>query len=115
MAGSDPRGPARSATDEYRSHAEFRARASEAGIGASVISSEIQGGEHVWECLVTDGHERHYIRVVGSGVGPYPDLSAEDVEQGIERFAASLPSEYRIRHLLNANPLHVDRRGQVQD
>jgi hypothetical protein len=37
------------------------------------------------------------------------------VEQGIERFAATLPAPDRIRHLLNANPLHIDRDGNVRD
>jgi hypothetical protein len=33
----------------------------------------------------------------------------------IQRFAATLPAQDRIRHLLNANPLHVDREGNVSD
>jgi hypothetical protein len=45
----------------------------------------------------------------------FPDLSGEDVEEGIERFAATLLSENRIRQLLNANPLHIDRQGSVED
>jgi hypothetical protein len=35
------------------------------------------------------------------------------VEQRIERFAATLPARDRLRHLLNANPLHIDRDGTV--
>lgn len=96
-------------------HAQFHARESPTGIGAAVISSEIEGGEHTWECVVTDGREWHYVRVLGTGVGPFPGISAEDVEQGIERFAATLPAQHRIRHLLNANPLHIDRAGSVSD
>ena len=37
------------------------------------------------------------------------------IEQGIERFAATLPARDRIRHLLNANPLHIRADGTVSD
>ena len=94
-------------------HAEYHARESGVGIGAAVISSEIEGDEHAWECVVTDCREWHYVRVVGTGVGPFPSISTEAVEQGIERFAATLPAQGRIRHLLNANPLHIDRDAKV--
>lgn len=100
---------------DFRAHAEFHARESPSGIGAAVIHSTSENGEHVWECIVTDGHEWHYVRVVGIGLGPFPNLSAEDVEWGIERFAATLPARDRIRHLLNANPLHIRADGTVSD
>jgi hypothetical protein len=100
---------------EALAHAQFHARGSAAGIGAAVVSSEIAGGEHAWECIVTDGDEWHYIRVLGTGVGPFPNISAEDVEQGIERFASTLPAPGRLRRLLNANPLHIDRNAVVTD
>jgi hypothetical protein len=115
MAGPDPSEPARSGADESRRHAEFRAGASPSGIGAAAAYSGLRGSEHVWECIVTDTHEWHYVRVVGSEIGAYPDLSPEDVEQGIERFAATLSSSDRIHQLLNANPLHIDRQGNVGD
>jgi hypothetical protein len=99
----------------YRRHAEFRARSNPSGIGAAVISSTFEGGEHVWECIVSDGHERHYVRVLSPDLGPFHNLSPEDVEQAIERFAATLPASNRIRHLLNANPLHLTRDGTVRD
>ena len=53
-------------------------------------------------------------RVLGVDLGLTPDLGTEDVEQCIERFAATLPESYRISTLLNANPLHVrpDRYGE---
>lgn len=100
---------------EHLAHARFHARESAAGIGAAVISSEIAGSERAWECVVTDGREWHYVRVLGAGVGPFPHISAEDIEQGIEPFAATLPAQDRLRHLLNANPLHIDRDGDVSD
>jgi hypothetical protein len=100
---------------EDLAHARFHARESATGIGAAVVSSEIEGRERSWECVVTDGREWHYVRVLGAGVGPFPNISAEDVEQGIERFAATLPAQDRLRHLLNANPLHIDRDGNVTD
>jgi hypothetical protein len=109
-------GPGVSEPDaEARRRAEFRAEASPSGIGAAATYSGFQGGDHVWECIVTDTRAWHYIRVIGSGLGRYTDLSAEDVERGIERFAATLPSPDAIRYLLNTNPLHIDRQGNVTD
>lgn len=102
-------------TTYYRQHAEFHARESPSGIGAAVISSDIKRGTHVWECVVSDGREWHHIRVLGPDLGPYPNLSSEDVEEGISRFAQTLPQAARLRHLLNANPLHIDRHGDVSD
>jgi hypothetical protein len=102
-------------TELYRAHAEFHARESPSGVGAAVITSRFKGGEHVWECIVSDGDEWHYVRVLGPDLGPFPNLSSEDVEHAIERFAATLPAPDRIRHLLNANPLHIDRDGNVAD
>jgi hypothetical protein len=115
MAGNGPSDRERNPAEEYRAHAEDRLAASPSGIGAAATYSGFRDGAHIWECIVTDGRESHYVLVVGSDLGPYPDLSAEDVEQGIERFAATLPSEYRIRQLLNANPLHIDGHGNVED
>jgi hypothetical protein len=100
---------------EHLAHARFHAGESPTGIGAAVISSAIDGDDHAWECVVTDGCEWHYVRVLGTGLGPFPNLSPEVVEEGIQRFAATLPAQDRIRHLLNANPLHIDREGNVSD
>lgn len=102
-------------TRDFRAHAEFHARESPSGIGAAVIHSTSENDEHVWECIVTDGHEWHYVRVVGVDLPPFPSISTEQVEQGIERFAATLPARDRIRHLLNANPLHIRADGTVSD
>jgi hypothetical protein len=115
MTDLGPEPVVRSPTGEHLAHAAFHARESPAGIGASVTRSGFDDGRHIWDAAVTDGHEWHYIRVVGSDLGPYPALSAEDIEESIERFAATLPERYRIRHLINANPLHVDRDGKVHD
>lgn len=101
--------------EEFLARAEDRLKASPAGIGAAAVYSGFQNGEHIWACIVVDGREWHYVRVIGSDLGPYPDLSSEDVDQGIERFAATLPTENRILQLLGANPLHIDRQGNVED
>ena len=101
--------------EEFLDHAAFHARESPIGIGAAVVRAYLQEGDRVWDCIVTDGRDWHYIRVIGSGLGPFPALSPEDVEEGIARFAATLPAEYRLRWILNANPLHVNRQGEVTD
>ena len=100
---------------DFRAHAEFHARESPSGIGAVVVESSVDAGEHVWECIVSDGREWHYVRLVGVDLPPFPSISTEQVEQGIERFAATLPARDRISHLLNANPLHIDIDGTVSD
>jgi hypothetical protein len=100
---------------DFRAHAEFHARESPTGIGAAVVKSSVEAGERVWECIVTDGREWHYVRVVGVDLPPFPNISTEQVEQGIERFAATLPAQDRLYHLLNANPLHIDADGAVSD
>jgi hypothetical protein len=96
-------------------HAEFHARESAVGLGAAVVTSTFERGAHVWDCIVTDRSEWHYVRVLGLDLGPFPSLSSEDVEMGVERFAATLPESHRIRHVLNANPLHIERDGTVHD
>ena len=100
---------------DFRAHAEFHARESPTGIGAAVVESSIKAGEHVWECIVTDGRAWHYVRVLAVGLPAFPNISSEQVEEGIERLAATLPTRDRIRHLLNANPLHIDRDATVSD
>jgi hypothetical protein len=85
------RSPDHPSEDDLRAHAAFGARRSESGIGAAVARSGYSDGEPFWECIVSDGEEWHFIRVLGVDLGPYPDLAGEDVEQGIERFAATLP------------------------
>jgi hypothetical protein len=100
---------------DFRAHAEFHAHESATGIGAAVIESSVEGGQHVWECIVTDGQEWHYVRVVGVDLPPFPNISTERVEEGIERFAATLPAQERLRRLLNANPLHINADGTVSD
>lgn len=99
----------------YRAHASFRARRSGTGIGAALVRSTVNEREHVWDCIVTDGREWHYIRVCGSGLGRFPDISVEDIESGVERFASAPPVQNRIYNLLNANPLHIDPNRNVGD
>ncbi len=81
----------------------------------AVAQSGYTNGEHFWECIVSNGAEWHFIRVLGVELGRAPALSPEDVEQGIQAFAGKLPESDRLYALLNANPLHVDRSGTVSD
>jgi hypothetical protein len=101
--------------EEQLSHAASRARESESGIGAAVVRSFPTETTRVWYCLATDGEEWHYLHVYDADTGPFPNLTPDQIEDGIERFAGTLPAGYRIRHLLNADPLHVDRSGSVSD
>jgi hypothetical protein len=96
-------------------HAEFHMREDGIGIGVAVVRSRFEPGAHVWDCVASDGREWHYIRVLSEELGWFPNLSTEDVERGVEQFAAKLPDRYRIHHLLNANPLHIDAGGTVGD
>jgi hypothetical protein len=107
------RSPDRPSEDELRAQAAFQAGRSASGIGAAVASSGYGDGEHFWECIVTDGEEWHFIRVLGVDLAPSSDLPIGDIEQGIERFAATSPESYRLSALVNTNPLHVDRSGTV--
>jgi hypothetical protein len=100
---------------EVRRHAEFNARANASGVGAAVVRAEYRDGHHVWECVVTDGREWHYIEVIGTDLGGFEELGTEVIEQGIGRFAGTLSPPDRLHELLNANPLHIDRSGQVTD
>jgi hypothetical protein len=104
-----------SVVEIYRAHAEFHLRADGVSVGAAVMRSTYEPGAHVWDCIVSDQREWHYIRVLSEELGPFPSVSPEAVEHGVERFASTLPSPYRIRHLVNANPLHIDSRGTVDD
>jgi hypothetical protein len=99
----------------YRSHAEFHLREDGVSVGAAVVRSTFEPGAQVWDCIVSDQHEWHYIRVLGDEPEPFPNVSTEAVERGVEQFASTLPARYRIRHLLNANPLHIDSHGAVGD
>jgi hypothetical protein len=101
--------------EQYRAHAAFRARRNGIGIGAALVRSTSDESEHVWECIVIDGREWHYIRVLGPGLGQFPDIRVAEIESGIERFAGTLTAQNRIYNLLNANPLHIDRNRNVSD
>ncbi len=109
------RSPDQPSEDDLRSHAAFKAQRSPSGIGAAVARSGYSNGEHTWECIISDGSQWHFIEVVGVDLGPTTGLATEDVEQGIEAFAATLPQSSRLDALLSANPLHVDRSGTVTD
>jgi len=107
------RSPDSLSEDDLRAHAAFEAGRSASGIGVAVARSEYRNDERSWECIVSDGKDWHFIRVLGVDLGPATQLAPEDIEQGIERFAATLPDSYRLGALLNANPLHIDRSGTV--
>ena len=100
---------------EHLAHARFHAREHPAGVGASVVRATFEDGERVWDCVVSDDREWHYMRVIGTDLGPFENLPSEEVEEGVMRFAQELPATYRIRHLLNGNPLHIDSTGAVTD
>jgi hypothetical protein len=107
------RSPDRPSEDDLRAHAAFEAGRSESGIGAAVTQAGYSDGELFWECIVSDGQEWHFIRVLGVDLPPSEDLPTEDIEHGVERFAATLPPSDRLNALLSANPLHVDRNCTV--
>jgi len=109
------RSPDHPSDEDLRAHAAFAAPRSAGGVGVAVARSGYSDGEHFWECIVSDGEQWHFIRVLGADLSPSPGLASEDVEQGVERFAATLPESDRLPALLNANPLHVDRSGTVSD
>jgi hypothetical protein len=115
LAMSEDRSPDHPSEEELRAQAAFAARQSPSGIGAAVTRSGYSEAGHFWECLVSDGDEWHFIEVIGVDLSPSPDLSTEDIQRGIERFAATLPESHRLHTLLGANPLHVDRSGTVRD
>jgi hypothetical protein len=98
-----------------REHAEFRLRDSPSAIGAAVTRSYFEDGTQCWECLVTDGERWHYVMVLGSDIGPFPDIEPETVEDVIERFAAEFPEGARWQAVLDANPMHIDRAGVLRD
>jgi hypothetical protein len=109
------RGYRRPSTADTLSHAEFHLREDGTGVGAAVVRSSLKHGERAWDVIVRDADEWHYIRVLGSNLGPFPNISTENIEQGIERFAVTLPAQQRLRQLLNASPLHISRDGKVDD
>jgi hypothetical protein len=57
------RSPDHPSDDEVRAHAAFNARRSVSGIGAAVARSGYNDREHLWECIVSDGDEWHFVRV----------------------------------------------------
>jgi hypothetical protein len=99
--------------DELHAQVADRAQRSASGIGAAVIRASRAGEDHVWECVVGDGQRWHFIRVVGVRLGAFPSVVPEDIEQGIEQFAATLPASDRLHALLNHSPLHIDGSGNV--
>jgi hypothetical protein len=104
-------GPAQERLD----HVAFRARTSQVGIGAAVLNATVESGQRIWDCIVSDGEQWQYVRVVGVDLGPFAGISPVEIEEGIERFAATLPVGNRLYQLLNFNPLHIDAEGNVGD
>jgi hypothetical protein len=44
----------------------------------------------VWDCIVSDGREWHYVRVLGPDLDPCPNLSAADDAAAVKRLAVTL-------------------------
>ena len=108
--------PIGSATEHlHLDHLAFRARFSATGIGAAVVTIRYAADHRRWDCIAGDPDEWHYLQVIGVDLKPFAGLPPEDIEDGIERFAAALPGAARLRRLINRNPLHIDRRGTVRD
>ncbi len=101
--------------EEHLDHLAFRARLGDTGIGAAVVTAKYEAGHRSWDCIAGDPAEWHYLQVIGVDLGPFAGLPPEDIEDGIERFAATLPAEDRLHQLINFSPLHIDRRGMVDD
>ena len=101
--------------EEHLQHLAFRARFSDTGIGAAVVTARYRAGHRCWDCIVGDPVEWHYVQVIGVDLGPFVGLPPEDIEEGIERFGGTLPAADRLRRLINCNPLHIDRHGTVRD
>jgi hypothetical protein len=98
----------------YRSHAEYRARRSPSGIGASVVEYRVET-EHRWSCIVSDRDTYRYLEVRSDQFSPWQRVSPLVVESALERLASRLPQHHRLYHLVNANPLHLTRDGQAVD
>lgn len=111
VAPVTPTGPA----EKHLDHLGFRARFSDTRIGAAVVSAKYRAGRRSWDCIAGDPDKWHYLQVIGVDLGPFAGLPPEDIEDGIERFSATLPAEDRLHQLINFSPLHIDRHGTVGD
>jgi hypothetical protein len=100
---------------EHLDHLAFRARCSDTGIGAAVVTAKYEARHRSWDCIVGDAEKWHYVEVIGVDLGPFAGLPPEDIENAIERFAATVPAEDRLHQLINFSPLHIDRHGTVGD
>jgi hypothetical protein len=101
--------------EEHLDHLAFRARFGDTGIGAAVVTAKYEAGHRIWDCIAGDPDEWHYLQVIGVDLGPFAGMPPADIEDGIERFAATLPAEDRLHQLINFSPLHIDRQGIVDD
>jgi hypothetical protein len=103
----------RDPVEYYVESAKSRAAESGIGVGVAVVRSGYKDGHHLWECIVSDGNEWHYLDVVGEGLGQFEEFSPERIERGVEQFAAAEPAENRLQAVRNANPLHINEAAQV--
>jgi hypothetical protein len=55
----------RSPAIDYLARADLHARHRPAGFGAAVTNSTLDNGGHIWDAVVTDGHELHYEKKAG--------------------------------------------------
>jgi hypothetical protein len=69
------RSPDRPSEDDLRAHAAFEAGRSSSGIGAAVTQAGYSDGELFWECIVSDGREWHFIRVLSGSIFRPPKTS----------------------------------------
>jgi hypothetical protein len=100
---------------EHLDRLAFRARCSDSGLGAVVVLAKYDAGHRSWDCIAGDPDAWRYLRVIGVDLGPFAGVPPEDIEDGIERFGATLPAGDRLHQLINYSPLHIDRRGTVGD
>ena len=72
-------------------------------------------GESRWTAIVSDGDAHRYVEVRSRDIKPWQRPLPSVIEEGIERFAAGLPTSHRLYHLINACPLHLASDGTVLD
>ena len=64
---------------------------------------------------MSDEKQFRYVDVRAEWLTGSRRLPPADVEEAVEAFASRLPSEHRLYHLNNRNPLHLDPDGTARD
>ena len=70
-------------TADFVSHAEFHVREDGTGVGAVVVGSSLEHGEQMWELVVREADECHYVRVLGSALAPVSHYLDREHRAGI--------------------------------